>query len=92
MDDLIELRRMGRDYNELREKVDDLGGLFAFIEQQAKDSRYGVTIEWVVGAEGEAYGFSFGRQRYIGPPVKSAIEAIRKARADLRALPEKGRE
>lgn len=59
------------------------GDLFHFIEDQARHSRYGVTIEWVVGAEGEGYGFSFGRQRYVGPPLKTAKEAVERALVDL---------
>lgn len=51
--------------------------VLAWLESQAKQSRTGISFDWVPACEDEPSGFRFMRHHHIGQPCKSIAEAIR---------------
>ena len=53
--------------------------IFAWLEGQAKESRTGISFDWVPTCEGEPSGWRFMRRHFISEPHKSLRQAIASA-------------
>lgn len=60
-----------------------LKGIFEWIETQAKESRTGISFDWIPSVEGEPSGWRFMRHHFIGEPRKSLVDAIEAARDSI---------
>ena len=50
--------------------------IFEWLEKQAKESRTGISFDWVPACEGEPSGWRFMRRHYVSEPQKSIRQAI----------------
>jgi hypothetical protein len=67
---------------EIKKRTDE--ELWAWLEKQARESRTGISFDYIPSVEGEPSGWRFMRLHFIGQPKKSLRAAVEHSMWELR--------